>query len=209
MTNQDIITNTVRGQYEGYKQEIKVNPNSLTETYTFLKLFIENNRWHGVPINLRTGKKLTGKVTSIIISFKEKGHRLLENFWDKPTPNHITLQIQPNEGIGIQLAVKKPGLTTEIEPVNMEFCYKTSFDKPQPDAYERLLMDIILGDQTLFLGKVAESWKFIDPIRNVWDSGKPKLHTYKPGSWGPVEADHILARDNYYWLAPILTVCKI
>jgi glucose-6-phosphate 1-dehydrogenase len=91
----------------------------------------------------------------------------------------------------------------------MEFCYKTSFDVPQPDAYERLLLDIILGDQTLFLGQVAESWKIIDPIEEIWASGKPKLASYEPGSWGPKEADDLIKKDGRQWLAPILTICKI
>ncbi len=209
MTPDEVIKNTVRGQYEGYSNEEKVDPKSQTETYAFAKLEIQNNRWRGVPIYVRTGKKLMGKVTSIIISFKERGHQMFETFWDRPLPNHITLQIQPNEGIGVTLVAKKPGLTTEVEPVNMEFCYKTSFDTPNPDAYERLLMDIIIGDQTLFLGQVGESWKVIDPIEEVWASNKPKLEKYKPRTWGPAKADNILARQKHYWLAPILTICKI
>ena len=124
-------------------------------------------------------------------------------------PNHILLQIQPNEGIGIRLVAKKPGLSTSLEPVDMEFCYKTSFDVHQPDAYERLLIDIIVGDQTLFLGQVEESWKIIDPIEEVWASGKPELENYKIGSWGPKAADDLIARDNRQWLTPLLTICKI
>ena len=166
-----------------------------------VKLFIDNKRWQNVPFYLRTGKKLMGKVTSIIIQFKEKG----------PIPNHITIQIQPNEGIGIRLAAKKPGLTTVFEPVDMEFCYKTSFDTPQPEAYERLLLDVILGDQSLFISQeeVEASWRIIDPIRYVWDSGKPKLTSYKVGSWGPKEADDLIKRDGRIFLAPLLTICKI
>jgi glucose-6-phosphate 1-dehydrogenase len=211
MTPAEIQTSTIRGQYEGFLQEEKINPKSQTESYSLVKLAIENQRWQGVPFYLRTGKKLTGKVTSIIIQFKEKGHRLFENFWEKPLPNHITIQIQPNEGIGIRLAAKKPGLAASLEPVDMEFCYKTSFDTPQPEAYERLLMDVMLGDQSLFLAQdiVEESWKIIDPIREVWQSGKPPLVTYKTGSWGPKEADDLIKKDGRQWLAPLLTICKI
>lgn len=206
---EEVIKWTVRSQYEGYQKEEKVKPNSQTETFALVKLFIENKRWQGVPFYLRTGKRLTGQVTSIILQFKEKGHELFKNFWDKPIPNHITIQIQPDEGIGLRLVAKKPGLVTILEPVDMEFCYKKSFDVPQPNAYERLLMDIIAGDQTLFLGKVGASWKIIDPIEEVWQSGKPKLVTYKPGSWGPKEADDLIKRDGRQWLAPLLTICKI
>ncbi len=209
MTPAEVENSTVRGQYEGYLKEEKVNPKSQTETFAAVKLFVDTPRWQGVPIYLRTGKKLAGKVSSIIFEFKEKGHKIFEAFWEKPMPNHITLQIQPTEGIGIRLVAKKPGLTTSLEPVDMEFCYKTSFDVPQPDAYERLLIDIIVGDQTLFLGQVEQSWKIIDPIRRVWDSGKPKLEIYKSGLWGPKAADDLIERDNRVWLTPLLTICKI
>lgn len=209
MSPEEIITSTVRGQHKGYLQEENVSPTSQTETYALLKLFIENERWQGVPFYLRSGKRLMGKVTSIIFSFKEKKHKLFNNFWDTPMPNHITIQIDPNEGIGIRLAAKKPGMAQAVDPVDMEFCYKTSFDTPNPTAYERLLLDIIAGDQTLFLGPVGPSWQFIDPIREVWDSGKPKLSIYENGSWGPEEADKLIEKDGRRWLAPLLTICKI
>lgn len=209
LTPQEVKEHTVRGQYTGYLNEEKVDPKSQTETYAMVKLEIQNQRWQGVPVYLRTGKKLTGKVTSIIFSFKENIHELYKGIQSKPLPNSITIQIQPNEGIGIRIIAKKPGLTTELEPVDMEFCYKRSFDTPQPDAYERLLMDITAGDQTLFLGPVGESWKIIDPIRNVWDDGKPELSHYEPGTWGPKAADKIIEKDKRVWLAPLLTICKI
>ncbi len=210
-TAEEVLKTTVRGQYKGYKDEEKVKPDSQTETYSLVKLFIENQRWHGVPFYIRTGKRLEGKVTSIILELKEKGHVLFENFWERPMPNHITLQIQPNEGIGIRLVAKKPGLSTILEPVDMEFCYKTSFDTPQPDAYERLLLDIILGDQTLFISQqvVEQSWKIIDPIEEVWHSGNPPLEVYKAGTWGPKAADDLIKKDGRKWLAPILSICKL
>ena len=209
MTAKEVETSTVRGQYETYLDEQKVGKDSQTETFAALKLFIDTPRWQGVPFYLRTGKKLAGQVSSIIFEFKEKGHKIFENFWEKPMPNHVLLQIQPNEGIGIRLVAKKPGLSTSLEAVDMEFCYKTSFDVHQPDAYERLLIDIIVGDQTLFLGQVEESWKVIDPIEEVWQAGKPKLHTYKIGSWGPKAADNLIEADGRKWLTPLLTICKI
>lgn len=211
LTPQDIESSTVRSQYDGYTKEEKIDASSKTETYALIKLYINTIRWQGVPIYLRTGKKLTGKVTSIIVQFKEKGHKLFEDFWEQPMPNHITIQMQPTEGIGIRLAAKKPGLTTVLEPVDMEFCYKKSFDVPQPEAYERLLIDIIAGDQSLFLSQdiIEDSWKVIDPIREVWDSGRPKLSLYKPGSWGPKEADALVEADGRKFLAPLLTICKI
>lgn len=209
LSAEEIKTHTVRGQYEGYRQEEKVDPNSSTETYTLAKLFIENPRWQNVPFYLRTGKKLEGKVTSIIVQFKEKGHSLFRD--QKTFPNHITIQIQPNEGIGVQLAAKKPGLAMELEPVDMEFCYKTSFDTPQPEAYERLLMDVMLGDQSLFMSEelIEEAWKIIDPIEEAWAKNLVPLSTYKPGGWGPKEADQLIEKDGRKWLAPILTICRI
>lgn len=210
-TEEEIKNNTIRGQYEAYLNEDKIAPDSQTETYALTKLFIDTPRWQNVPFYLRTGKKLEGKVTSIIIQFKEKGHELFKNFWEKPMPNHITIQIQPNEGIGIRLAAKKPGLETNLEPVDMEFCYKTSFDKPQPEAYERLLLDVMLGDQSLFMAEdlIEESWKVIDPIEDAWSKNLVPLSTYKHGSWGPKEADELIEKDGRKWLAPLLTVCKI
>lgn len=211
LSSEEVKNLTIRGQYEGYQNEEKISPNSQTETYALIKLEVDNPRWQGVPIYIRTGKKLTGKVTSIIIQFKDTHHKLFEELDTKPTPNHVTLQIQPNEGIGIRLVAKKPGLTTSIEPVDMEFCYKTSFDTPQPEAYERLMLDVILGDQSLFISQevVEECWRIIDPIRDAWDKNIIPLSVYKPGSWGPKEADELIERDKRQWLAPLLTICKI
>src|SRR3989344_5015984 len=198
LTPEQVASSTVRAQYEGYLQEEQINPNSQTETYALIKLEVDNPRWKGVPVYLRTGKKLPGKVSSIIVQFKDTRHKLFKDLDLKPTPNHITLQIQPNEGIGIRLVAKKPGLTTTIEPVDMEFCYKTSFDTPQPDAYERLIMDVVNGDQSLFISQdvIEECWRIIDPIRDVWDKGQPKLAAYKPGTWGPKEAGDLIERDG-------------
>lgn len=207
----EVAASTVRAQYEGFTGEDKINPNSQTETYAMVKLQIESSRWKNVPFYLRTAKKMPGKVTSIIIQFKEKQHKIFENWQNQLVPNHITIQIQPNEGIGIRLSAKKPGPETALEPVDMEFCYRTSFDNPAPDAYERLLLDVILGDQSLFLSQeiIEESWRIIDPIAKVWQTGKPKLATYKTGTWGPKEADDLIKKDGREWLQPLLTICKI
>ena len=209
LTDSEIVNCTVRGQYEGYRDEENVKRKSQTETFCALRLYLDNDRWRGIPFYFRTGKRLMGDVTSIILTFKEKGHKVFGEFWDQPIPNHLTIQIMPAEGIGLRLAAKKPGLTTELKPIDMEFCYERSFDTPNPNAYERLLMDIMLGDQTLFLGRIGPSWQFIDPIEEMWRSGKSKLTSYKPGSWGPKEADKLITRDGRQWLAPLLTICKI
>ena len=211
LTSAEVATSTVRGQYDGYLQEEKIAPDSKAETYALIRLEVDNPRWQGVPIYLRTGKKLPGKVTSIIIQFKDTKHKLFLDLDKKPTPNHITLQIQPNEGIGIRLVAKKPGLGTEIEPVDMEFCYKNTFDTPQPEAYERLIMDVIGGDQSLFISQqvIEQCWRIVDPIEDAWQNDKPPLVAYKPGTWGPKEADELIERDGRHWLAPPLTILKI
>jgi glucose-6-phosphate 1-dehydrogenase len=208
---EEIIKNSVRGQYEKYLEEDNVDQNSKTETYAMTRFFLEDKRWEGVPFYLRTGKRLTGKVTSIIIQFTEKGHKIFEGFKEANIPNIITIQIQPNEGIGIRLTAKKPGLTNMFEPVDMEFCYKTSFDTPQPDAYERLILDVIQKDQSLFISQqeVEESWKVVDPIEKVWSENKVPLNIYKQGSWGPDATEEILKKDGNNWLQPLLTICKI
>lgn len=210
MSADEITKNTVRAQYKGYTQEENVSETSQTETYALTKLELQHPRWTNVPVYLRAAKKMPGKITSIIFQFKEKGHKLLEDS-DAQLPNTITLQIQPNEGIGIRLVAKKPGLTADFQPVDMEFCYKNTFDTPQPEAYERLMMDVILGDQSLFMSQevIAESWKVIDPIEEAWAKGSPQLVTYKPGTWGPKEADDLIEKDGRQWLAPLLEVCKI
>ncbi|MBI3342304.1 glucose-6-phosphate dehydrogenase [Candidatus Curtissbacteria bacterium] len=211
LSPEEVAQSTVRGQYEGYLQEEKINPKSQTETYALVKLEVDNPRWRGVPIYMRTGKKLMGKVTSIIVQFKDTRHKLFGDLDMKPTPNHIILQIQPNEGIGIRLVAKKPGLETTIEPVDMEFCYKNTFDEPQPEAYERLIMDVVQGDQSLFISQevIEQCWRIIDPIKDAWSSNKVPLATYKPGTWGPTEADELLKHDKRDWLTPFLTICKI
>lgn len=211
LTPEEITTSTIRGQYKGYLDEPKIDPKSQTETYALVKLEVDNPRWRGVPVYLRTGKKLMGKVTSIIVQFKDTKHQLFSDLAQNSTPNHVTLQIQPNEGIGIRLVAKKPGLDTTIEPVDMEFCYKTSFDTPQPEAYERLIMDVILGDQSLFIAQdvIEECWRIIDPIEEAWQAGKVPLTTYEPSTWGPKEADELIEKDDRKWLTPFLTICKI
>lgn len=209
LTETEVKKTTVRAQYEGYRQEEKINPKSQTESYALIKLELDHPKWQGVPFYLRTGKKLTGQVTSVILQLKETGHKVLENFWKKPLPNHITLQIQPTGGIGIRVVAKKPGLATELEPIDMEYCYKV--DDHQLEAYERLLVDVTLGDQTLFMSQqlIEEAWKVIDPIEKAWVKNSVPLETYKPGTWGPDASDKLLKTDGREFLAPLLTICKI
>lgn len=208
----EVERSVVRGQYEGYRKEEKVNPSSSTETFVATKLFIENDNWKEVPIYLKTGKKLAKKLTTITIRFKEAGHALFSHLPKKPSPNLLTFQIQPDEGIGIRLAAKKPGLKLEVSDVDMEFCYAAAFREPLPDAYERLLLDIMLGDQTLFphVNEVLRSWEIVDNILKGWEKlPPPDFPNYTAGSWGPKEADKLIKRDGREWLAHELSICQI
>lgn len=212
----------IRGQYDSgkvggkkavaYRNEEKVDPASSTETFVAAKLSISNDYWKGVPIYLKHGKGLEKKLTSINIQFKETGHALFSHLPKKPAANVLTFQIQPDEGIGIRLVAKKPGLKIEVADVDMEFCYASAFREPLPDAYERLLLDVMIGDQTLFphVDEVIRSWEIVDNILKGWGKlPKPKFPNYAAGSWGPKEADRLIKKDGRNWLAHQLSVCQI
>jgi len=195
----------------GYRQEAEVSPTSETETFVALKLFIDNANWQGVPIYLKTGKRLAKTLTTITVQFKETGHALFGDLDKHTTPNLLTFQIQPDEGISIRLVAKKPGLKTELSDVDMEFCYASAFREKLPDAYERLLLDIMLGDQTLFphVAEVLRSWEIVDKIRQGWVRSGYKTATYPAGSWGPKEADDLIQKDGRQWLAHELKICQL
>lgn len=214
---EDVAENTVRAQYvagyvdgkavPGYRQEADVADNSLTETYVALKLGIDNWRWAGVPFYLRTGKRMARRVTEIAIRFKPVPHRLFESqdFDQHPDPNELILEIQPDEGISLSFKVKVPGPTFELRPVNMVFQYGSAFNVQLPEAYERLILDAMLGDRTLFIRKdeVEVAWSIIDSVVNGWaDEHITSIPTYEAGTWGPPEADDLLARDDREWRRP-------
>ncbi len=179
---------TVRGQYDSYGNDVQ-NPDSKVETYAALKIEVMNSRWGGVPILLRTGKCLETKNTQIHIVFKDRSRRNVN-------PNILTISIQPNEGIALNLLAKQPGFTDAVQPVKMDFRYDVAFPEKQPDAYERVLMDAMIGDQTLFATstEVLLSWAIVEPILRVWDTAQVKPEIYLQGSKGPESAD-ILARE--------------
>lgn len=178
---------TVRGQYIGYREEKGVSPNSNTPTFGALKLYIDNWRWQGVPFYLRSGKKMKEKMTYIAIRFKDVPHIMFPyKFRDEITPNILYLWIQPNEGIRLKFNVKNPGMEMNISPVIMDFTYSDIFEyKMLPDAYERLILDIINGDPTLFTrnDEIELAWKFVDPIVEGWEGQEaPPLVFYQEGS---------------------------
>lgn len=204
---------TVRGQYaegyvggesaQAYRKEKDVSPDSRTETYTALKLFIDNWRWANVPFYLRTGKRLPKRLTEIAIQFKRTPHLVFARTpQDQVLSNLLVLGIQPDEAIEIQFEAKYPGPVIRLRSVDMKFQYGTSFAMPTEEAYERLLLDSLLGDATLFarVDWIDLAWSFITPVLEGWqkDSSSP-IPAYAAGTWGPREADVFLARDNRKW----------
>ena len=210
-TQDEIATAVVRGQYAegaingktvaGYQAEKNVDPKSATETFVALRLNMDNWRWWNVPIYMRVGKRLPKSGTDISVHFKKAPLVLFNK--ESTEQNVLVIRIQPDEGISLRMQAKMPGTSFRIEPVKMDFHYGTSFGKASPEAYERLLLDAMSGDATLFARRdeVEEAWAFIDPIENAWAAKKdvPSLFFYPAGSWGPEEADDLLARDGRAW----------
>jgi glucose-6-phosphate 1-dehydrogenase len=204
---------TVRGQYiegaiagkevSGYLAEKNVAPQSNTETYAALKLHVDNWRWSDVPFYIRVGKRLPKSGTEISVHFKNAPQVLFNRESVAVDQNVLVIRIQPDEGISLRMQAKVPGASFRIESVKMDFHYGTSFGKASPEAYERLLLDAMSGDATLFArcDEVEQAWSFIDTIREVWDEKKdaPQLVSYPAGSWGPEAADELMARDGRTW----------
>lgn len=198
----------VYGQYEGYRQEKNVDPNSKTETFYALKTYIDNERFKNVPIYIRAGKKLKQTVTEISIVFKNPLNRLFSDLASGDEPNVLIYRIQPNEGIVLKIVTKAPGHDLKLGSEYMQFCYKLDpHSHYLPDPYEHLLIDTIRGNQTFFntAEEVEAQWSFVDPL--VASSTKPVV--YKAGSWGPKEADELLEADGRAWLEPSMEFCRI
>jgi glucose-6-phosphate 1-dehydrogenase len=206
---------TVRGRYEAgyvggrampaYRDEIQVSPQSRTETFVAMKLNIDNWRWAGVPFYLRTGKRLPRRVTEIAVEFKQVPHLMFQSIGNVDlTPNVITMRIQPDEGIALKFAAKVPGPNTQLRPVRMDFLYGQSFGEAGPDAYERLLLDAMLGDPTLFARRdeVETAWSLMQPVLDGWDGLPVPIYPYESGTWGPSKADALMQRENRVWRRP-------
>jgi glucose-6-phosphate 1-dehydrogenase len=190
----------------GYRQEPGVAPGSVRETYVALRLMIDNWRWGSVPFYLRTAKRMPKKVTDISIRFRDAPH-LLFGAGDHrgQVPNVLTVRVQPDEGISLHFGSKIPGPAMELAPVNMEFRYGTSFGKEPPEAYERLILDAMLGESTLFIrdDETEASWQFITQVLQAWEAqGKREIPVYPAGAWGPEEADAMLAGAGHAWRQP-------
>src|SRR5260221_6517056 len=204
MKEADVIQNTVRAQYNGYRTEEGVNPESMTPTYAAVKLQVDNWRWQGVPFYLRSGKKLEQKLSQITIEFKEPPHLLFPNAKEGITPNMLVLYLQPDEGVHWRFEAKVPDTISQLRSVDMEFHYEDSFGKSTiPESYEYLLLVTLTGDASIFTraDEVETAWGLIDPITEAWDASRNNqpLAFYEPGSWGPVEADELLSHDDRKW----------
>ncbi len=206
----------VRGQYQagrinaapvpGYRQEPGVSPTSMIETFVALKLFVDNWRWQDVPLYLRSGKRMAQPLSEIIVRFKSVPHSMFREVSPESlTPNTLILHIQPDEGISLSFEAKQPGPKMCMSSVTMEFNYQQAFGVKVPGAYEHLLLECMLGDQTLFAREdwVQLSWELMTPLLKAWEAAPAqKLSPYEAGSWGPPEASVLLERDNRQWHDP-------
>lgn len=210
---EDVRMSTVRGQYSkgwmegkevpGYREEPKVDPESNTETFAAIKFFIDNWRWKGVPFYVRTGKRMHQSASIISIQFRDVPHMVfpaeVSEAWQQ---NRLVISIQPEMSIRLQVQAKRPGLEMALNTVDMVFDYKGTYSSQAPEAYETLLLDTMVGDQTLFMrgDQVEAAWELLMPILNAWEGRKSlNFPNYSADSWGPELAEALIARDGYHW----------
>jgi glucose-6-phosphate 1-dehydrogenase len=207
-----------RGQYTAgligtekvpaYRAEPGVDPQSTTETFVAMKLWVDNWRWQGVPFYLRTGKRLPLHVSEVCIQYRPVPHQSFPpSAIGEMEPNRLLLRLQPEEGIVLRFQAKRPGSAMRLAPVETRFSYKEAFNVPEPEAYETLLLDVIKGDATLFMrgDQVEEAWKVVMPILEYWEEQGPSdLPTYPAGTWGPPSAHTLIAKDGRIWVEPSL-----
>ncbi len=205
----------VRGQYaagevggeavRGYHEEADIPADSATESFVALKLYIDNWRWHGVPFYLRTGKRLARKDSEIVIQLRPVPHRAFPPAMvEKWSANRLVIHLQPTEGMDLCFQVREPGVKLKLEQAGMEFRYAENFQEPIPEAYETLLLDVMLGDATLFMraDQVEAAWTIVQPILDHWATQPADLPTYPAGSWGPAAAAELIRRDKRRWVEP-------
>jgi glucose-6-phosphate 1-dehydrogenase len=216
ITEKEVNACTVRAQYSpalingvevpGYRRESGVRPDSITETFVALKVFIDNWRWAGVPFYLRTGKRMPKRTTEIAVQFNNVPQILFNSEPTAPLePNLLALRIQPEEGFSLRIISKLPGSKVQIHPVNMDFQYGTAYGTASPEAYERLLLDVMAGDATLFMRRdaVEAAWEWVTGVLEGWQKhGTKWLPEYSAGSWGPVEADRMIEEKGRRWRTP-------
>jgi glucose-6-phosphate 1-dehydrogenase len=212
LTPEQVRTDVVRGQYGpgwvnakpavGYRGEAEVDPQSETETYIAARLTVDDWRWSGIPFYLRMGKRLPKRSTEIAIQFKDVPHQLFKDSATDPEANLLAMRIQPDEGIMLRFGAKVPGLGIDVRNVTMDFTYGSAFQVDSPDAYETLILDVLLGDASLFTraDEVEEAWGIVDPIIAAWaEMPPPEFPNYEAGTWGPEAAEDLLAREGRRW----------
>jgi glucose-6-phosphate 1-dehydrogenase len=214
ISKEEVHEHAVRGQYSegwmkgekvpGYKQEKSVNPESPIDTFAAVKFYVDTWRWQGVPFYVRTGKRMHEKSTIITIQFKAAPHYAFPaeaaETW---RPNRLTISIQPEMDIRLRFQAKRPGQSMTLNPVDMIFSYKDAYEGQEPEAYETLLLDVMEGEATLFMraDQVEASWKVIMPIQEAWQTRVPvDFPNYAPDSWGPEDAEALIARDGHNWI---------
>ena len=211
---EDVHTHAVRGQYsdgwikgkqvQGYRQEKNISPQSPVETFVAAKFFVDNWRWRNVPFYVRSGKYMHEKTTLITIQFKEApGYSFPAEAAETWRPNRLTISIQPEMDIRIRFQAKRPGPNMILNPVDMVFSYAEAYDGKEPEAYETLLEDVISGNPTLFMraDQVEAAWKVITPILEAWQNRPPvDFPNYAPDSWGPEDAEALIAKDGHHWV---------
>jgi glucose-6-phosphate 1-dehydrogenase len=205
----DVGEATVRGQYAGYRKENGVAPDSQTATFAALRLYVDNWRWQGVPFYLRSGKAMSCRTTQIVIQFREPPYMLFPAKANHGDANRLVIHIQPAEGMQLLFQTKVPDAGMKLRLTNLDFRFDAEFHKAMPEAYERLLLDVLAGDASLFArsDEVELAWQIIDPVRAGWESsGRPELAIYEPGVWGPAECVKWIERDGREWLdvCPVL-----
>lgn len=215
ISEEEVNALAVRGQYAsgwvwdrevpGYRSEPKVAGDSPTETFAALKLFVDNWRWAGVPFYVRTGKRLAKGATEIAIQFRPAPHTpFAGDATGGLEPNVLVIRVQPDEGISFKIGSKVPGSRFRVRSVNMDLPYGAAFLEERPDAYERLLLDLMLGDATLFIraDEAERSWEILEPVMRVWEREEPEFPNYAAGTWGPEAADELIRRDGRRWRRP-------
>ncbi|MBA3654695.1 MAG: glucose-6-phosphate dehydrogenase [Actinobacteria bacterium] len=206
LSAEDVSRHVVRAQYVGYTGEEGVAPDSQVETFMAMRLEVDNWRWAGVPIYIRTGKRLAARATEVVLQFRDVPHLPFASGQTlKLGPNLLVLRIQPDEGITLRFGAKVPGQEFEVRTVSMDFTYAEEFAESAPDAYERLLLDAMVGDPTLFIrsDEVMEAWRIVQPILDAWKDDDTPITRYRAGGWGPGEAARILDQDGDHWHDPL------
>jgi glucose-6-phosphate 1-dehydrogenase len=207
----DIAAHAVRGQYTrggtredlmpGYREEPGVDPLSATETFVAMRLEVQNWRWTGVPIYVRTGKRLPARLTEVAMEFRRPPQLpLFPGTAERLEPDALIVRVQPDEGLSLRFGAKVPGHAFRVQKASMDFSYE-SFDEQSPDAYERVILDALIGDPTLFIraDEVARSWRIVDPVMQFWAADQRPIPLYQAATWGPSEASALIARDGRSW----------